>query len=548
MMWHSAGWWRWSVIALCVMGACVAPEANAQQQSFSYQGQLRDGGVAAEGRYDLRFRLFEADVGGDQVGTTACADDVSVVGGRFVVVIDFGAIFDGRERYLEIEVRPDTGLTCGDDRGFEALAPRQLLTAAPWAHFASSAGTASSASDALSLGGNPPSFYRNAANLSTGVLADSRLPSNVARLNAAATFTGVVSMTNPSNVFAGEGTNLTNLNAANITQGSLIGQALAGTYFNAVNFTNTNNTFAGNGGLLTFLNASNFSQGTLPPIRGGTGTQVASATIGQVLKWNGAAFTPQNENTFFAGPGLTLTGNTFSIQAGQVTGAMIATNTITNADIAFNTIGNANMAPNSITSTELAFDAGSLSRVTNGTMTVLNGRVAIGGATNTNQLRVIGTAEVTSALQAGSITIDAVDRTYVVQPADFNLTLSADFANFIEGFSSIVAPLHLPDGAIIRSMTASMSFGDPDDVEEGNVSMLRVSMGASSTSLVFGAVTASGIVSSGRVVVTQSNLNQLVDNDNFIYRLEWDGETNGITPEARLHWVKIVYSVTRPLP
>ena len=36
--------------------------------TFTYQGRLIDGGIAANGAYDLRFRLFDAATGGAKWG------------------------------------------------------------------------------------------------------------------------------------------------------------------------------------------------------------------------------------------------------------------------------------------------------------------------------------------------------------------------------------------------------------------------------------------------------------------------------------------------
>jgi hypothetical protein len=102
--------------------------------AFTYQGELGTGSGLATGPYDLRFRLFDSL--GAAVGTTQCAANVAVVAGRFTVELDFGAQFAGLDRYLEIAVRPDTGLGCANPAGFVTLAPRQRLTAAPNALFA----------------------------------------------------------------------------------------------------------------------------------------------------------------------------------------------------------------------------------------------------------------------------------------------------------------------------------------------------------------------------------------------------------------------------
>ncbi len=97
--------------------------------SFTYQGRLSDGGQAANGSYDFEFRLFEGAVGDDQVGLTHVEEDLDVSNGLFTVGLDFGpGVFTGQQRFLEIRVRP--GASAG---GYQILAPRQELSATPYA-------------------------------------------------------------------------------------------------------------------------------------------------------------------------------------------------------------------------------------------------------------------------------------------------------------------------------------------------------------------------------------------------------------------------------
>ena len=70
-----------------------ASEATAQAPvgtAFTYQGSLAQNGEPAEGSFDLSFVLNDAEVGGAQIGTSVILEDVSVVGGRFSVELDFG--------------------------------------------------------------------------------------------------------------------------------------------------------------------------------------------------------------------------------------------------------------------------------------------------------------------------------------------------------------------------------------------------------------------------------------------------------------------------
>jgi hypothetical protein len=110
--------------------------AQTVATSFTYQGKLDSLGAPTNGPHDLKFRLFDAPTGGNQVGPELCVNDVSVVDGQFTILLDFGAQFSGASRHIEIDVRADTGLDCSDQTGYETLAPRQNITPTPYALFA----------------------------------------------------------------------------------------------------------------------------------------------------------------------------------------------------------------------------------------------------------------------------------------------------------------------------------------------------------------------------------------------------------------------------
>src|SRR5262245_43856817 len=83
--------------------AAAAPLGTA----FSYQGRLSDGGEPGNGRYDLRFNLYTAALGGTAVGAGVTNQNVSVSNGLFTTTVDFGAdVFTGDEYWLDLGVRP----------------------------------------------------------------------------------------------------------------------------------------------------------------------------------------------------------------------------------------------------------------------------------------------------------------------------------------------------------------------------------------------------------------------------------------------------------
>jgi hypothetical protein len=105
--------------------------------AFIYQGRLRDANSPASGEYDLQFSLWDAAVGGTQVGSTICHDNVTVVDGLVTLPLDFGAaVFDGDARWVEVGVR--AGGTPGDCASgvYTVLSPRQPLAPAPYALYA----------------------------------------------------------------------------------------------------------------------------------------------------------------------------------------------------------------------------------------------------------------------------------------------------------------------------------------------------------------------------------------------------------------------------
>jgi len=106
----------------------AAPSAILVGTSFTYQGRLTDSGSPANGEYDFEFQLYDADSGGGQVGSTVSLEDVTVSNGLFSVDLDFGDVFKGAARWLQVGVRP--GASSG---AFTTLSPLQALTAAPYA-------------------------------------------------------------------------------------------------------------------------------------------------------------------------------------------------------------------------------------------------------------------------------------------------------------------------------------------------------------------------------------------------------------------------------
>lgn len=130
-----------AVLCITLSVACEIHAGTPAGTSFTYQGRLNSNGTPAEGSHDFSFKLFDADSGGSQVGSTICADNISVAGGLFTVSLDFGAAFTTSARWLEISVRADNKAgNCGSGN-YTKLSPRQRVTPAPVSMFALSTPT-----------------------------------------------------------------------------------------------------------------------------------------------------------------------------------------------------------------------------------------------------------------------------------------------------------------------------------------------------------------------------------------------------------------------
>jgi preprotein translocase subunit Sec61beta len=115
------------------IGRASAPLASAGT-AFTYQGQLKNGTGVVNSACDLQFGLWDAPTLGAQVGVTQTQSAITVTNGMFTTQLDFGAnSFTGDARWLDIQV------ACPPGGSYAPLTPRQALTAAPYALFASNA-------------------------------------------------------------------------------------------------------------------------------------------------------------------------------------------------------------------------------------------------------------------------------------------------------------------------------------------------------------------------------------------------------------------------
>lgn len=155
----------------------ASPKATAQGTAFTYQGRLNDGSSPANGTYDIRAGLYTTNSGGSVIYGPIISSSVAVTNGLFTIPLDYGSVFDGTIYWMQIAVRTNGASS------FTVLSPRQQLTPAPYAVFATTASN---------LSGTLPS-----ADLS-------------------GTYSGAVTFNNGGDSFTGNGTGLTNVNAVSL--------------------------------------------------------------------------------------------------------------------------------------------------------------------------------------------------------------------------------------------------------------------------------------------------------------------------------------------
>ena len=180
-------------LIVLIAGALTLPlVTQAQGTAFTYQGYLDSGGAPHDGLADFEFSLWDAVAGGTQQGSTLTESGVEVEGGLFTVQLDFGDQFPSAARWLEISVRTNAA-------AYTTLAPRQRLTATP---------------------------YAITAGRITGPLPANQLSGTIPSANVGGTYSSPVIFNNAANTFAGDGSGLSDLDASELTSGTVPAAAL----------------------------------------------------------------------------------------------------------------------------------------------------------------------------------------------------------------------------------------------------------------------------------------------------------------------------------
>jgi len=131
-----------TVVALALSAGFVA----AQTTAFNFQGRLNDGTSPANGRYDLRFKLFLGLTGGSPVGLILDKPNTMLVNGVFSTPLDFGAdaFSGGGDRFVEISVKRS-----GSPDAYTVLGSRHQILSVPFAFRSAFAENANNSANSL---------------------------------------------------------------------------------------------------------------------------------------------------------------------------------------------------------------------------------------------------------------------------------------------------------------------------------------------------------------------------------------------------------------
>jgi hypothetical protein len=154
------------LLVLFAVVLCFGPVglAGPLGTAFTYQGRLIDNNKTADGLYDFQFKLFDANSGGNKLGQDVNNSEVDVIDGYFTAELDFGGVFDGNNRWLDIGIRPGE---LEDPCVYTLLTPRQKVTPTPYALYAKTAGSGGAGGDSL-WQVNGTSIYYNNGNVGIG--------------------------------------------------------------------------------------------------------------------------------------------------------------------------------------------------------------------------------------------------------------------------------------------------------------------------------------------------------------------------------------------
>jgi hypothetical protein len=336
-----------------------------------------NGGLPANGSYDLMFTLFNTNCNGAAIAGPVTNSATVVSNGLFTATIDFGAgVFAGSNCWLEIAVQTNGG------GGFTTLAPRQQVTPTPYAIYSANAGTAITASTAGSA--TTASSATSATTAATANNFSGSLAGDVTGTQGSTVVSGVGGQSAAS---VASGTAAANAATSANTPNTIVQRDASG---NFVAGTITAASYSGSGAGLTNLNATAISSGTIP-----TGVLTSGTTNlpGHLLVVTGGT----REITF---NGQSLTNIQGSNVVGTVTQAITAT-TATSATTATTADNFSGSLTGDVTGTQGATVVSSVGGQS--AASVASGAAAANAATSANNPNTIVQRDASGNFGAGSI-------------------------------------------------------------------------------------------------------------------------------------------------
>ena len=382
-------------------------EAVPMGTAFTYQGRLIDANSAADGLYDLEFSLYDANVAGTQKGPTNTIEEVDIIDGYLTVLLDFGSVFDGQSRWLEIGVRPGEQ---EDPNDYTLMEPRQEVTPTPYSLYSALAG------DSDLLDGLDSSQFASGAHthstsdITSGTLSTSRYSaySDLGAEGYLGNASGDIAQNNnilqvnlnadrldglSANAFAGsshnhDATNITSGNLSTSRYSALSDLGSEGYLGNAAGDLAQNNGILQvtlNADLLDGLNSTafagsshdhsavNITSGTLSTSR----YSAASDLVGEGYLGNAAGDLAQNNGVLqvtlnadmLDGQHGSYYQNATNLNAGTIAEARLPQNAIDGSEIQDNSITTADIATDGVGADEIATGAVGTSEIANGSVT-----------------------------------------------------------------------------------------------------------------------------------------------------------------------------------
>ena len=484
---------------------------HAQTTTFTHHGRMTDGSdPSPTGQYDLQFNLYDEASGTNSPlsAIPVVLEDVQVISGMFSVSLDFGNLFNGADRYLEIGVRP-----ASSTGAFTLLTPRQQIMSSPHAIRSLAAVVADPATNAQNLGGNPfddfvlitdprltdarvptagsNNYIQNRSSAQSGANFNISGSGTAANLTANSTLSGsIVNATTQfniggnrvlsagiSNIFAGISAGAANTGGSNSFFGHAAGES---------NTTGSNNSFIGyQSGLNNTTGSNNTVIGTNANV--GAGNLFFASAIGA------RASVSESDTIVLGKVAGTYDGVSRVADTVRIPGNLNVTGTISG-----------NVSGVSLTSLNASnITSGTLDNARLGVIGVANGGTGLTSAGSSgNFLRSNGTSFTSSALTATDI---PAGNTNYIQ----NTTTQQAASNFNVSGNGVVGGNLSVNGALNASGSGLTSL-NASNITTGTLDNAR--LGAILTANIADSAVTAAKIGSNQVV---KNLNGLTDNVNL---------------------------------